>query len=59
MCFNFSPLFQQYQYYLDSLTPYVAVRWGLAIATIIIFLWRIFMIQVRKLDIFSYNYDHV
>ncbi|VDD94176.1 unnamed protein product [Enterobius vermicularis] len=40
----FNPL-QKYQYYLDSLTPYGSIRWGIAIALIILFFWRIIDVQ--------------
>lgn len=39
-------IFQKYQYYLDQLTPYSSIRWGIAIAFIILFLWRIIELQV-------------
>lgn len=39
-------LFQKYQYYLDKLTPLVAVRWGIAIGLIILFMFRIIYLQV-------------
>uniref|UniRef100_A0A0N5AKB5 Protein RER1 n=1 Tax=Syphacia muris TaxID=451379 RepID=A0A0N5AKB5_9BILA len=35
----------KYQYYLDSLTPYGSIRWGIAIALIILFFWRIIDVQ--------------
>ncbi|MFH4975272.1 hypothetical protein AB6A40_001981 [Gnathostoma spinigerum] len=41
----FSSLAIKYQYYLDCLTPYGSVRWGIAIAFIILFCWRIFELQ--------------
>ncbi|KAK0407637.1 hypothetical protein QR680_003506 [Steinernema hermaphroditum] len=41
----FSSLAIKYQYYLDCLTPFTAVRWAIAISTIIIFCLRIFTIQ--------------
>jgi len=34
-----------YQYYLDRLTPYTTVRWGIAIATIVLFSLRIIALQ--------------
>jgi len=41
----FTSIGRLYQYYLDSLTPFVSIRWGIAIASILIFLWRIYLIQ--------------
>ncbi|VBB30260.1 unnamed protein product [Acanthocheilonema viteae] len=41
----FSSLAVKYQYYLDKLTPYSSIRWGIAIAFIILFLWRIVELQ--------------
>ncbi|KAI6206456.1 Protein RER1 [Aphelenchoides besseyi] len=35
----------KYQHYLDRLTPYTGVRWGIAILTIFLFCWRIFAVQ--------------
>ncbi|KAI6180577.1 Protein RER1 [Aphelenchoides besseyi] len=35
----------KYQHYLDRLTPYTGVRWGIAIFTILLFCWRIFAVQ--------------
>ncbi|KAE9549962.1 hypothetical protein FO519_006821 [Halicephalobus sp. NKZ332] len=35
----------KYQYYLDKLTPYTAVRWVIAVSLILIFLWRVLVVQ--------------
>ncbi|PAV64269.1 hypothetical protein WR25_25352 [Diploscapter pachys] len=41
----FSSIEQKYQYYLDRLTPYTAVRWTIAVASLFIFIFRILYIQ--------------
>ncbi|VDN81676.1 unnamed protein product [Brugia pahangi] len=38
-------ILQKYQYYLDKLTPYSLIRWGIAVAFVILFLWRIVELQ--------------
>uniref|UniRef100_A0A7E4VID0 Protein RER1 n=1 Tax=Panagrellus redivivus TaxID=6233 RepID=A0A7E4VID0_PANRE len=35
----------KYQYYLDRLTPYTSIRWGIAIGLIFFFMWRVFETQ--------------
>uniref|UniRef100_A0A915D3V4 Protein RER1 n=1 Tax=Ditylenchus dipsaci TaxID=166011 RepID=A0A915D3V4_9BILA len=34
-----------YQHYLDRLTPYTSIRWTIALSLVVIFVWRVFMIQ--------------
>ncbi|KAH7726413.1 Rer1 protein [Aphelenchoides avenae] len=34
-----------WQYYLDRLTPYPGIRWGIALSFIFLFCWRVFMVQ--------------
>ncbi|KAL3088822.1 hypothetical protein niasHS_001365 [Heterodera schachtii] len=41
----FSLIGIKYQYYLDRLTPYTAVRWTIAITLIVFFVWRVVAIQ--------------
>uniref|UniRef100_A0AC35UA48 Protein RER1 n=1 Tax=Rhabditophanes sp. KR3021 TaxID=114890 RepID=A0AC35UA48_9BILA len=41
----FSSLGRKYQYYLDRLTPYTGIRWGIATVTLILFCLRIFSLQ--------------
>ncbi|VDK43004.1 unnamed protein product [Anisakis simplex] len=41
----FSSIGVKYQYYLDSLTPYGSIRWVIAIALIILFMWRIIAVE--------------
>ena len=43
---TFHLCFQKYQYYLDKLTPLVAIRWVLAVSLICLFLFRIVFLQV-------------
>lgn len=35
----------KYQHYLDRLTPYASIRWGIALFLIFGFIWRIFAVQ--------------
>lgn len=35
----------KYQFYLDRLTPYTSVRWGLAVFCVLLFAWRIIVTQ--------------
>ncbi|VDN39575.1 unnamed protein product [Gongylonema pulchrum] len=49
-------ILRKYQYYLDRLTPYGWIRWGIAIAFAILFLWRIgFYIVTYALGIYYLN----
>uniref|UniRef100_A0A915M6L2 Protein RER1 n=1 Tax=Meloidogyne javanica TaxID=6303 RepID=A0A915M6L2_MELJA len=41
----FSSLGVQYQYYLDRLTPYTSIRWVIAVSLILIFVWRVIVLQ--------------
>uniref|UniRef100_A0A0K0EFQ9 Protein RER1 n=1 Tax=Strongyloides stercoralis TaxID=6248 RepID=A0A0K0EFQ9_STRER len=41
----FTSIGVKYQYYLDRLTPYTGIRWGMALFTLLFFAYRIFTLQ--------------
>ncbi|KAL7072053.1 hypothetical protein ACQ4LE_008455 [Meloidogyne hapla] len=41
----FNSLGVKYQYYLDRLTPYTSIRWVIAVSLILIFVWRVIVLQ--------------